>query len=77
MKYVEVVADAHSAETVAAIALKVKAQDFRLSNTNQDGMQQIRILLDDDKLQLALDTLQTVLGAQPTARIIVLSVEKG
>ncbi len=75
MKYVEVIADAHSAETVAAIALKAKAQDFRLSVVGQDGMQQMRMLVDDDKLQLALDTLQNVLGAQPTARIIVLSVE--
>ncbi|HSQ84569.1 MAG TPA: TIGR00341 family protein [Desulfobacterales bacterium] len=33
------------------------------------------MLVSDDNLQLALDTLQNVLGAQPTAHIVVLSVE--
>jgi uncharacterized hydrophobic protein (TIGR00341 family) len=75
MKYVEIVADAGSSDTVAAIAEKAKAMDFRPGAIGEDGMQQMRMLVNDDNLQLALDTLQTVLGAQPTARIVVLHVE--
>lgn len=75
MKYVEVIANSGSADTVAAIAEKVQAVDFRLSAIGSDDMQAMRILVSDGKLQTTLDTLQNLLGAQPTARIIVLPVE--
>lgn len=75
MKYVEIIADTGSAKTMSAIAEKVKAQDLRFGTPGIDGMQQVRILVNDDKLQLTLDTLQNVLGAQPTARIVVMAVE--
>ena len=75
MKYVEIIADAGSSDIVSAIAEKAKAMDFRLGVVGKDGMQQMRMLVSDDNLQLALDTLQNVLGAQPTAHIVVLSVE--
>jgi len=75
MKYVEVIAESSSANTVAAVAEKVKAMDFRLGPVGEDGMQQMRMLVDDNHLQAALDTLQNLLGAQPTARILVLAVE--
>jgi uncharacterized hydrophobic protein (TIGR00341 family) len=75
MKYVEVVAEAGSSATVQAVAEKAKAADFRLGAVGKDGMQQMRMLVSDDHLQLALDTLQNTLGAQPTARIAVLAVE--
>lgn len=75
MKYVEIIADASSSDTVSAIAEKVKVVDFRLGVVGKDGMQQMRMLVSDEKLQQTLDTLQNVLGAQPTARIIVLCVE--
>jgi uncharacterized hydrophobic protein (TIGR00341 family) len=75
MRYVEIIADAGSSGTVLAIAEKAKVQDFRLGVVGEDGMQQMRMLVSDDKLQLVLDTLQNVLGAQPTARIVVLAVE--
>ena len=75
MKYVEVVADAGTAATVLAIAEKAKAQDCRLGIIGEDGMQVMRLLVADDKLQWVLDALQNILGAQPTARILVLAVE--
>jgi uncharacterized hydrophobic protein (TIGR00341 family) len=75
MKYVEVVADSGSSNTVQAVAEKAKAVDFRLGAVGEDGMRQMRMLVSDDHLQLALDTLQNTLGAQPTARIAVLNVE--
>lgn len=75
MKYVEVVADAGSASTVLAIAEKVKAQDIRIGVLGEDGMQQMRMLVTDATLQQTLDTLQNVLGAQPSARIVVLPIE--
>lgn len=75
MKYVEIIASTSSSNTIAAIAEKVKATDFRLGVVENDGMQQMRMLVSDGNLQLALDTLQTILGAQPTARIVVLPIE--
>ena len=75
MKYVEIIADAGSADTVSAIAEKAKATDFRLGVVAENGTQQMRMLLGDDSLQTVLDTLQNVLGAQPAARIVVLPVE--
>lgn len=75
MKYVEIIADAGSSDTVSAIAEKAKALDLRLGVVGEDGMRQMRMLVNDDNVQLALDTLQNILGAQPTARIVVLSVE--
>ena len=69
MKYVEIIADAGSSDTISAIAGKAKALDLRLGVVGEDGMQQIRMLVNDGNVQLALDTLQNVLGAQPTARI--------
>lgn len=75
MKYVEVVAGDGSAGTIAAIAEKAKAQDVRFGVVGEDGLQQMRLLVSNDKLQWVLDALQHILGAQPTARIMVLSVE--
>ena len=75
MKYVEIIADQGSSDTLLAIAEKVKAADLRYGVTGEDGMRQTRMLVADDRLQEALDTLQNVLGAQPAARIAVLPVE--
>ncbi len=75
MKYVEVVANQGSSDTVAAIAEKVKASDFRLGMVGEDGMQAMRLLVADNQVQNLLDLLENVLGAQPTARIMVLPVE--
>ena len=75
MKYIEVVADTGSSDTVAAIADKVEAPDFRLGVVGEDNLQVMRLLVADDRVQETLDTLQHVLGAQPYARILVLPVE--
>jgi len=75
MKLIEVIADAGSADTVAVIAEKYKARDFRLGQKGEDGRQAMRLLVTDDQVQPVLDTLQNILGAQPSARILVLAVE--
>lgn len=75
MKYVEVVADAGSSDTVSAVAEQFKASDFRLGTVGEDGKQAMRLIVTDDKLQAVLDGLQAVLGAQTTARILVMTVE--
>ena len=75
MKYVEVIADAGSADTILAISEKVNARDFRLGVPGEDGLQQMRMLVSDNALQQPLDTLQHVLGAQPSARIVVMPIE--
>ncbi|MDF1542305.1 MAG: TIGR00341 family protein [Anaerosomatales bacterium] len=75
MKYVEVVAKPRSSDTVARIAEKEKALDFRLGAVGEDGMQYMRLVVGDERLQDVLDALQTVLGAQESARIMVLPLE--
>ena len=75
MKYVELVIKEGNADTVSAIAEKQEATDLRISAVGDDGMQAIRLLVTDDKLQSVLDALQTLLGGQSSARIIVLPVE--
>jgi uncharacterized hydrophobic protein (TIGR00341 family) len=75
MKYVEVVADAGSADTVSAIAEKHEVADYRVGAVGEDGLQPMRLLVADDKLQPVLDSLQTLLGVQTSARIVVLPVE--
>ncbi|MGV8991079.1 MAG: hypothetical protein ACOH1Q_06715 [Thiobacillus sp.] len=75
MKYVEVIADAGNADTVSAIAESHESADFRVSVIGEDGLQAMRLLVPDDKLQQVLDSLQKVLGAQEAARIVVLPVE--
>ena len=75
MKYVEVVAEEGSADTVSAIAEKLDASDFRLGEIGEDGMRMMRLLVADDKIQSVLDSLQKILGTQPSARIVVLPVE--
>tara|TARA_R110002073_G_scaffold234722_2_gene395943 strand:+ start:350 stop:628 length:279 start_codon:yes stop_codon:yes gene_type:complete len=75
MKYVEVVANSGSYDTVLAIASKVEAHDFRLLGAaGEDDMQLMRLVVADDKLQSVLDALQNVLGAQSDVRILVLPV---
>lgn len=75
MKYVEVVAGTGSAANVSAIAKKYKAQDFRLGVPGEDGLQPMRLLVADEQLQPVLDALQIILGAQPSARILVMGIE--
>ena len=75
MKYVEVVAEEGSADTVSAIAEKLGVSDFRLGEIGEDGMRVVRLLVADDKIQTVLDSLQKILGSQPSARIVVLPVE--
>ena len=73
MKYVEVIAGEGSSDTILAIAERAKAHDTRLGVVGEDGMRQARMLVSDDKVQSVLDNLQNVLGAQQSARIIVLN----
>lgn len=75
MKYVEIIAKKDSADTVLTIAKKEEVDDFRLGVIEEDGMQQMRMLVRDDKLQLVLDALQKLLEAQPKAKIVVISVD--
>lgn len=75
MKIVEVIAEKGSGATLEALAKKVKAVDFRRLELDENNMQRYRLLIADDKLQRVLDGLQSFLGAQPLAQILVLPVD--
>ncbi len=75
MKLIEVIAQRGSVDTVSIISEKYKARDFRLGREGEDGRLAMRMLVADEKVQAVLDALQNVLGAQPSARIIVFPVD--
>ena len=75
MKLIEVIVEAGNADTVAAIAEQQQAHDFRVGLKDQAGLQPIWMHAADDKVQPILDALQTVVGADPTARIYVSPIE--
>lgn len=75
MKLIEVNADAGHIDTVASIAEKNEASDFRLGYKGEDGRQIMRVLIADDRAQAVLDALQKSLGQDEEARIVVLAVE--
>ena len=75
MKYVEVIADTGSVQTLSSLAEKMQVKDFRASPPHEDGKVQIRMLVEESELQRVLDALQNLLGAQPYASIIVMPVE--
>lgn len=75
MKIIEVVADQGSADTIAAIAEQQELEGPRLGLADKAGLQTIRLLAADDKVQDALDALQRVVSTQAGGRICVIPVE--
>lgn len=75
MKYVEVVCDTGHVDTVSAIAEHLELSDFRLGTLGEDGLQQMRLLVPDNKIQKTLDKLQQALETQPNERIVVMPIE--
>ena len=75
MKLIEVIADEGSVKTVAAIAEKHKARDFRTGLKDKDDSQPMRLVVTDDKVQEVLDALQGVLGAQSYAKLLVYPID--
>lgn len=75
MKYIEVVSDPGSVDTISSIAEKYESSDFRLGAVGEDGMQSMRMIISENHLQSALDSLQRLFRAQPSTQIIVLPVE--
>jgi uncharacterized hydrophobic protein (TIGR00341 family) len=75
MKLIEVVADPGEEDTIRAVADKNESRYYRLGAKAEDGMQPIRFVVGDDKLQSTLDMLQSLVGKRPEARIMVLPVE--
>ena len=75
MKLIEVISDEIVTETVADIAKRNNAVDFRLAQKNEEGRQAMRILLQDEMVQSTLDALQSVVSSYPSSRIIVFPVE--
>jgi len=75
VKIVEVIAEQGSVDTLRTLAKKVKAHGFRLLALEEERMRLARLEIRDDQLQDVLDRLQSLLGAQPEARITVIPVE--
>ncbi len=75
MKYIEVITNEDTADTVVGIAAHCNVTDIRMRNADEAGHQEIRILVSDAKLQELLDKLEGALGKKADSRITVLAVE--
>ncbi len=75
MKYIELVIDSKSFDKVEKIAQKTAVEDVRFCTEDKDGMQMVRMLVGDEKLQEALDDLSQIIGSQPTAKVVVMPIE--
>jgi uncharacterized hydrophobic protein (TIGR00341 family) len=75
MKYLEVVLSAKSLESVKKIAENVKADDLRFDEPSSDGMQRFRMIVHDKDVQEALDSFSHIMGAHPTAKVVVMPIE--
>ncbi len=75
MKLIEVLTDASSTDSVRAIADQHASHYYRLGEKTVEGLQPVRFTVGDDQLQSALDMLQSLTGAQPATRIMVLPVD--
>lgn len=75
MKYIEVIANEGSMETVVSIASHCKVADIRSFKEDETGLKCLRILVADDKLQNLMDKLEGALSEEADTRITVLAVE--
>lgn len=75
MKYLEIVTNSNDVTKIVEMTQKFEITDFRLGVKNEDGLQTMRLLVGDDKLQEVLDALQTLFSSEPLAKIVVLPVE--
>ncbi|HWR90421.1 MAG TPA: DUF389 domain-containing protein [Dissulfurispiraceae bacterium] len=75
MKIIEVIADKGSSGAVSAIAERHEAHDFLLGFEGADGRQVMQLLVRDDKVQEVIDSLQSALEGQPSAKILVVPLD--
>lgn len=75
MKYVEVVTHTNSQDSIRKVADNAEAKDLHFDEPRENSMQRSRMILDDEKLQKALDSLSVIIGANPQAKILVMPVE--
>lgn len=75
LRRIEVVADERYADRIQAIAREFDALDYRAWPLAEDGRHLYQLLIGRGKRQELLDTLQTILGGDADARIVVMEVE--
>ncbi|HFD80075.1 MAG TPA: TIGR00341 family protein [Gammaproteobacteria bacterium] len=76
MKLIEVVADPGDLDTLADfVGEQYGALDYWYSQAEEGRRQSIRMLVDDDKRQTVLDTLQNLLAEVENYHVLVLPVE--
>ncbi len=75
MKYLEILINQNSLDIVKKIAENINAKDLRHFPVGSDSMQISRMIVTDDNIQKALDSFSHIIGAQPTAKIMVLPIE--
>jgi uncharacterized hydrophobic protein (TIGR00341 family) len=75
MRIIEIIANAGHLDTLAGIAEQNGVDDFWSTPPGEDGRCSYRMLVNDASRQAVIDTLQNVLGAGESARIIIQPVE--
>lgn len=75
MKYIEIISHQRGADAVVQLHARIEAQHLWLGPVDNDGTQQMRLLVRDDQLQDVLDELRTLLVTQQSTQITVLPVD--
>ena len=74
MKIIEVVAEASHEDTIQGLAEQQEVEIW-WGPENPDGRKTARLLVPDDRRQLVIDALQSLLGGSEDARILIIPVE--
>lgn len=75
MKLIDVLAEPDYLAAIKTLAEKQEIAETWFGPMGEDGRQSIRLLVDAEKTQAALDALQAILGNSETGKILVTQVE--
>ena len=75
MRLIEIIADAGHTDTLAGIADQHEITDYWWGAAADDGRRAFRMLVNDCKRQLVMDSLQSLFGGSDNVRIVVLPVD--
>jgi len=75
MKIIEVIADEIYIDSIKNIAKKNNASDLWVVSSEDEERKVVRILVKPEQRQIIMDALQEILSNNPSARVVVISVE--
>jgi len=75
MRLIEIITDAGHLDTLRGIAAQHEITDLWWGAEGEDGRRACRMLVDDDRRQAVMDSLQQLLGTSENTHLVVLPVD--